>query len=107
MILLNANNRLYMGTVKLIFKFIEGIAFCFWGLTIIDIIPLITSENIKDLEMFNGVDNWIKTTAALIGLLYYSINISHRLKRHKIEREHLLEDLRTKRIQNNKNENIK
>lgn len=75
-----------------------------WGLTIIDILPLMSWDSVKHLEMFMNLDNAIKTITALLGLIYFAIEIPSKLKKAKLERDILREDLIKKKFENKSNE---
>lgn len=85
---------------SLVYRVIEAFFIVVWGVTIIEIIPLITKDNIAELEMFNGIENTIKTITAILGLIYFGIKIIQgiqNIKKSKVEREIMKEDLRQKK----------
>jgi len=66
----------------------------------VEIIPMITWDNIQSFEFVHGIDNIIKTTTALLGLIYFSIEIPNKIRRARLERKILEEDLRKKKFDN-------
>ena len=78
-----------MHLIKLSYKTIEGIFAGFWGLTIIDLLPLFSTD------FLGSVDGVIKTLMALTGLFYFVLKGWHIHQMHKLERD-------AKKIDNNK-----
>ena len=77
-----------MATAKWVINTIETIILGFWGLTIIDLIPLF------QVGLLSDIDNTIKAVMAIIGAIYlivqlpYKIsNLSHKKKMNNLDRQ--------------------
>lgn len=88
-----------MTKLKSLLSFLENISLSIWGLTILDIIPLI------DFNIFSSIDNTIKTSMALFGAIYFAISLPfkvfdllHKKKLQKLDMEIKKEEL--EKIQN-------
>lgn len=92
-----------MATMKFLYSVLKYFFTVVWGLTIVDILPLMSWESVKHLEMFMDFDNAIKTITALLGLIYFAIEIPSKLKKAKLERDILKEDLIKKKFENQSN----
>ena len=90
-----------MVKIQEFFKLIDFFFLSVWGLTLMDLIPLISINFLDDL------DGIIKTLMALSGFLYFVITIPHKVKMNRLEKkikEEELEALEFENEQNKKNE---
>lgn len=76
-----------MAKIQWVYDIIKGIAFSFWGLTVVDLLA------ITNLQLLDGFDGVIKTAMAFAGFVYFIVTIPHKLKMQALERE-------TKRLNN-------
>lgn len=99
-----------MVAIKYVYQAINAVFVLVWGFTIIEVMPLVTIANIKNLEMFNGIDNIVKTIMAVAGLVYFVyrfwehafVTTPHKKKMNKLEQE-----LKTQQIEKLARENGK
>lgn len=77
-----------MATIKTIYSLIRKVFLGFWGLTVIDLMPMF------NIQALDGIDGAIKTGMALIGAIYLLIQIPfklremmHKKKMNKTEKE--------------------
>lgn len=87
-----------MSKLKAIINFLDTFFLSVWGLTLMDLLPLI------DLDLFSSLDNTIKTLMALAGFVYFVITIPHKLKMNKINRKIRQEELEKLTKENDKND---
>jgi hypothetical protein len=80
-----------MANMKLIFKIFDVFFMSIWGLTVVDLIK-VTSQT----EILLNIDTKIKTIMALVGLIYFLIQIPHKLKTQKQDR--ILKEEQIKKI---------
>lgn len=83
--------------MKLIFKIFDIFFVSIWGLTIMDLIKITTKS-----EALLNIDTTIKTIMAIVGLIYFLIQIPHKIKMQKLDRE-----FKEKEIEKIKRENEK
>ncbi len=76
-----------MATIRLLWNILDIFFLSIWGLTIIDILKL------ADGNSYAGLDDWIKTLMALVGLIYFLITIPHKIKMQKLERKYKKEEI--------------
>lgn len=86
-----------MANMKLIFKIFDIFFVSIWGLTIMDLIKITTKS-----EALLNIDTTIKTIMAIVGLIYFLIQIPHKIKMQKLDRE-----FKEKEIEKIKRENEK
>jgi len=84
-----------MTKIKSFFNFLDTVFFSVWGLTIIDLIPIIG---------ISSVDNLIKTLMAAVGFVYFALSIPHKRKIQKLERKLKEQELEKLTKENDKNE---
>jgi len=87
-----------MSKLKAIINFLDTFFLSVWGITLMDLLPLI------DLDLFSSLDNTIKTLMALAGFVYFVITIPHKLKMNKINRKIKQEELEKITKENDKKE---
>lgn len=88
-----------MTNFKIIYKVLDTFFLSIWGLTLIDLIPFIASNNIAN--SFTSIDTIIKTLMALIGFIYFIVTIPHKLKMQKLDRKIKQEELEKITVSNN------
>lgn len=87
-----------MANLSAAFKFlVELLATSIWGLTIIDLVKIQASS-----EILLNIDTTIKTLMALVGLIYFLIQIPHRLKTQSQDRELKREQIKKIKKENDK-----
>jgi len=86
------NLRIILGFCDTLFTFV-------WGVSLIEFMLILTS-NYHDL--FSNVDNGIKTTFALFGLIYFGFKIYFYVHKSKGERKLQAQQIRSLEIENNK-----
>lgn len=86
-----------MANMKLFYRIFDIFFVSIWGLTIVDLIKITTKS-----ETLLNIDNTIKTIMAIVGALYFLIQIPHKIKMQKLERE-----LKEEQIEKIKRENEK
>jgi len=83
-------------------------AYAVWGLTLIDIWPMISRQSVETLEMFTGLDNIIKSLTAFAGLLFFVVKgytfwfveKKRKKERHRMEMDIMQEQLKEKQNTN-------
>ncbi len=73
-----------MQQLKDILSFLDIVVGTFWGFTMMEVIPLITSGT---TIVFTQLDNAIKILFALVGLIYTIVRLVHFYKISKLNRE--------------------
>lgn len=73
-----------MQQLKDILSFLDIVVGTFWGFTVMEVIPLVTSGT---TIVFTQVDNAIKILFALVGLIYTIVRLIHFYKISKLNRE--------------------
>jgi hypothetical protein len=87
-----------MASVKLLFRFLwEVLATSIWGLTVIDLIKVQASA-----DFLLNLDVKIKTAMALAGLIYFLIQIPHKIKTQIQDRELKKEQIKKIKKENDK-----
>ena len=89
---------------------VKWIVYAILGMVVIDVIPFLNAQGIETLEMFNGVENTIKTFTALGGLVYFAknlyayvfIELPYKKKKYHLETRIMEEDLESKAYDNGK-----
>lgn len=66
-----------MNFVKNIFNIVEWVMLTFWGLTLIDLIPIF------GLDFLSSIDATIKTMFALMGFIFFAITAPAKYKNWK------------------------
>lgn len=102
-----------MESLKTIGFFIKWLAFAVWGVTVIDIVPLLSQDGFNALEMFESANTTITFLTALFGLIFFLskglvflfVELPHKRKKQELERDIMAEDLIQKR-HDNKGHNI-
>ena len=87
-----------MHTIKSFLNFIDIILGTFWSITLIEVVPLVTSSPVV---VFSQVDNVIKILFSLAGLVYLIFRIINYWHMSKLNRE--IKKLEIYRL---KNENL-
>ena len=87
-----------MHTIKSFLNFIDIILGTFWSITLIEVVPLVTSSPVV---VFSQVDNIIKILFSLAGLVYLVFRIINYWHMSKLNRE--IKKLEIYRL---KNENL-
>ena len=87
-----------MHTIKSFLNFIDIILGTFWSITLIEVVPLVTSSPVV---VFSQVDNIIKILFSLAGLVYLIFRIINYWHMSKLNRE--IKKLEIYRL---KNENL-
>lgn len=87
-----------------IIKFFDLVFLSVWGLTVIEIIPLLSLGFLTELN----IDEAIKTAMALVGLIWFLVTIPHKYKMFSLERKIKKEELEALTRENDiKSEKIK
>jgi len=73
-----------MQTIKSVLNYIDIMVGYLWGLTFMEVIPLITTGS---PIIFTQFDNFIKTLISIAGLVYLVVRINHYYRNSKIDRE--------------------
>lgn len=88
--------------------FIKWLAFAVWGVTVIDIAPLLSQDGFNALKMFESANTTITFLTALFGLIFFLskglvflfVELPHKRKKQELERDIMEEDLIQKRHDN-------
>jgi hypothetical protein len=96
------------GLKELIIFIVKWFAFAIWGVTVIDVVPWISSEGFTALEIFDNLNNTVTFLTAFFGLVFFLakaivflfVELPHKKKRQKLERDIMSEDLIQKRYDN-------
>lgn len=90
-----------MTKIKSLLNFVEYYFLSIWGLTILDIMPLV------NLDIFDNIDDTIKTAMALFGAIFFLAQLPFKImelvdkkKLRQIEIEHKAEELERLRREN-------
>lgn len=78
-----------MPDIKLLVKMVNVIFVSVWGLTVVDLVEVVAGSAGTILN----IDDSVKTFMALAGAVYFVIQIPHRLRTQRIEREIQEEEL--------------
>jgi uncharacterized membrane protein YqjE len=62
-----------MATIKWLYSFIEKIFLGFWGLTVIELIPIL------NLGLLKGIDDTIKIIMATVGAVYLIVQLPYKI----------------------------
>lgn len=73
-----------MQHIKSLLNFIDIMLGTFWSVTLIEVVPLVTSGT---TVVFTQLDNVIKILFSLAGLVYLLVRINHYYRNSKIDRE--------------------
>ena len=103
-----------MSGFKVIGFFIRWLAFAVWGVTVIDIVPLLSQDGFNTLKMFESANTTITFLTALFGLIFFLskglvflfVELPHKRKKQELERDIMAEDLIQKRHDNKGNNKI-
>ena len=76
-----------MSKLKFLYNLLDTIFLGVWGLTIMDLVPLL------NVEIFDSIDGVIKTLMAFVGLLYFIVTIPHKIKMQRLDRKIRKEEL--------------
>lgn len=89
-----------MQQIKDFLNFLDYIVATFWGFTVIEIMPLLTSGS-ASLTVLNSVSEFIKVLFAIAGLIYLIVRLMHFIKMSKINI-----DIRKEELEEKKNANF-
>lgn len=70
-----------MLTIKKFFNFIDSLFLSVWGITVLDLLPII------DTNILESVDNTIKSVMVVLGLIYYVIVIYFKIQNKIIDKK--------------------
>ena len=73
-----------MHTVKSLLNFIDIILGTFWSITLIEVVPLVTSGS---TVIFTQIDSLIKILFSFGGLIYLAFRINHFHRNSKLDRD--------------------
>lgn len=68
----------------------------FWGFTLTEIIPILASRE----YVLSSLDNLIKTSFALIGLIYTIVRMLHFIQMSKLNKEYRRQEIIEKKLNN-------
>jgi hypothetical protein len=80
-----------------VLNFVDLIVGSFWGVTIVEIIPIISSGSTM---VFTQVDDVIKITFAFVGLIYALVRLIHFAKISKLNRDYREQEIIEKKNTN-------
>jgi hypothetical protein len=86
-----------MQQLKEVLNFVDLIVGSFWGVTIVEIIPIISSGSTM---VFTQVDDVIKITFAFVGLIYALVRLIHFAKISKLNRDYREQEIIEKQNDN-------
>lgn len=71
-----------MADLRFVIKIFDFMFVSIWGLTLVDIASLVTKN-----ESILNIDDSLKTFMAVVGAIYFIVQIPHRIRTQRIERE--------------------
>lgn len=101
-----------MDGMKVVGFFIKWLAFAIWGITVIDVIPLISEKEFTTLEIFDSINNTVTFLTAFFGFVFFLakglvfifVELPHKRKKQELERDIMIEDLIKKKFDNKTDE---
>lgn len=88
-----------MQQIKDFLNFLDYIVATFWGFTVIEIMPLLTSGS-ASFTLLNSVSELVKVLFAIAGLIYLVVRLIHFIRISKINLEFRKEELQEKKNAN-------
>lgn len=88
-----------MANVKLLAKMLDIAFMSVWGLTVFDLVKAVSGS-----EVLLSIDGVIKTLMAGAGLVYFLIQIPHKMKMQRLDGEIKVEELEKIKRENDKKE---
>jgi hypothetical protein len=93
-----------MGTVtEGIYRFLNGILFCFWGVNTVEVVKNIISKNI----FANPFNEFISFSFSFVGLCFFLFRLYATIRMHILDHKIKSQELREKEIMNNQLEDKK
>jgi hypothetical protein len=86
-----------MQQLKEFLNFADLIVGSFWGLTIVEVIPIVSSGS---TVVFTQVDDFIKVSFAFVGLIYALVRLVHFAKISKLNRDYREQEIIEKQNNN-------
>jgi hypothetical protein len=86
-----------MQQLKEALNFVDLIVGSFWGVTVVEIIPLIRTQS---TVVFTQIDDVIKITFAFVGLIYALVRLIHFYKISKLNRDYREQEIIEKQNNN-------
>jgi len=85
-----------MQQVKEFLNFLDVVFATFWGFTLTEVIPILTSGN----YVLSSIDNVIKVAFALVGLIYTVVRMLHFIEMSKLNKEYRRQEIIEKKMNN-------
>lgn len=96
--------NIVMGSVtEGIYRFLNGMIFCFWGVNTFDIVKNILSKNI----FVNPLTDFISFSFSFVGLCFFLFRLYATIRMHILDHKIKAQELREKEIMNNQLEDKK